>query len=67
MRFLPVQYPTEEEKANPAEFANTTRNTLAKAANCSVSEHSYPDLFLATEARKVQSGVLFSWVSCLVG
>jgi lysophosphatidylcholine acyltransferase/lyso-PAF acetyltransferase len=54
VHFLPVYYPNEEEKANPELFARNVRDVMAKKLDIPVTQHSYLDMFLAKEAKKLK-------------
>ncbi|KAJ8372200.1 hypothetical protein AAFF_G00293750 [Aldrovandia affinis] len=43
IEFLPPYFPSEEEKANPALFANGVRDVMAKALSVPVTDHTYED------------------------
>uniref|UniRef100_A0A8C9VS62 Lysophosphatidylcholine acyltransferase 1 n=1 Tax=Scleropages formosus TaxID=113540 RepID=A0A8C9VS62_SCLFO len=45
--FLPIYTPSEEEKSNPALFANNVRSIMAKALGVPVTDYSFEDCQLA--------------------
>ncbi|XP_028673823.1 lysophosphatidylcholine acyltransferase 1-like [Erpetoichthys calabaricus] len=47
IEFLPVYTPSEEEKKNPAIFANNVRRIMAKALDVPVTDYSFEDCQLA--------------------
>ncbi|KAG2464849.1 PCAT1 acyltransferase, partial [Polypterus senegalus] len=47
IEFLPVYTPSEEEKKNPAVFANNVRRIMAKALDVPVTDYSFEDCQLA--------------------
>jgi len=53
VEFMPVYYPSEEEKEDSYLFANNVRKSMADALGVPTTEHSYDDMFLAKEARKL--------------
>ena len=54
VHFLPVYVPNEEEKVDPELFAKNVRAEMAKVLNIPVTSHSYEDMFLAKEAKKLR-------------
>jgi lysophosphatidylcholine acyltransferase/lyso-PAF acetyltransferase len=52
--FLPVYKPNEEEQKDPILFAKNVRALMAKTLDIPVTGHSYEDMFLAKEARKLR-------------
>jgi lysophosphatidylcholine acyltransferase/lyso-PAF acetyltransferase len=52
--FLPVYYPNDEEKINHQLFARNVRAEIAKVLGIPCTNHSYEDMFLAKEARKLR-------------
>ncbi|BBN16600.1 hypothetical protein MPTK1_7g07720 [Marchantia polymorpha subsp. ruderalis] len=60
VEYLPIIKPTFTEQKNPRLFAERVRVTMAKALNVMVTDHSYEDAALATEATKqgVDSGAI---------
>mmetsp|Transcript_22264 Transcript_22264/g.41744 ORF Transcript_22264/g.41744 Transcript_22264/m.41744 type:complete len:527 (+) Transcript_22264:311-1891(+) len=57
VEFLPVYYPTEEEKADPDLFAENVRQLMASKLGIPTTDHSYEDSFLAMAARKNKANV----------
>ncbi|XP_043833110.1 lysophosphatidylcholine acyltransferase 1 [Dromiciops gliroides] len=47
IEFLPVYTPSEEEKKNPALYANNVRRIMAKALGVSVTDYTFEDCQLA--------------------
>ncbi|KAM6968336.1 lysophosphatidylcholine acyltransferase 1 [Aplochiton taeniatus] len=47
IEFLPVYTPSEEEKQNPALFANNVRRIMAKALGVPITDYSFEDCQLA--------------------
>ncbi|XP_044521269.1 lysophosphatidylcholine acyltransferase 1 [Gracilinanus agilis] len=47
IEFLPVYTPSEEEKKNPALYANNVRSIMAKALGVSVTDYTFEDCQLA--------------------
>ncbi|KAJ8273141.1 hypothetical protein GJAV_G00097960 [Gymnothorax javanicus] len=47
IEFLPIYKPSEEEKKNPALFANNVRRLMAKALEVPVTDYSFEDCQLA--------------------
>uniref|UniRef100_A0A8C9SM14 Lysophosphatidylcholine acyltransferase 1 n=1 Tax=Scleropages formosus TaxID=113540 RepID=A0A8C9SM14_SCLFO len=47
IEFLPIYTPSEEEKSNPALFANNVRSIMAKALGVPVTDYSFEDCQLA--------------------
>ncbi|KAL2612797.1 hypothetical protein R1flu_024489 [Riccia fluitans] len=58
VEYLPIIRPSFAEQKNPRLFAERVRTTMARALNMMVTDHSYEDAALATEAAKrgVDSG-----------
>ncbi|KAM4687973.1 lysophosphatidylcholine acyltransferase 1 [Discoglossus pictus] len=47
IEFLPIYTPSEEEKKNPALYANNVRRVMAKALGVSVTDYTFEDCQLA--------------------
>ncbi|XP_040287239.1 lysophosphatidylcholine acyltransferase 1 isoform X1 [Bufo bufo] len=47
IEFLPIYTPSEEEKRNPALYANNVRHVMAKALGVSVTDYTFEDCQLA--------------------
>ncbi|CAH2283911.1 lysophosphatidylcholine acyltransferase 1 isoform X1 [Pelobates cultripes] len=47
IEFLPIYTPSEEEKRNPALYANNVRRVMAKALGVSVTDYTFEDCQLA--------------------
>ncbi|KAL3680291.1 hypothetical protein R1sor_023247 [Riccia sorocarpa] len=60
VEYLPIIRPSFAEQKNPRLFAERVRVTMARALNVMVTDHSYEDAALATEAAKqgVDSGAI---------
>ncbi|KAL2630212.1 hypothetical protein R1flu_014898 [Riccia fluitans] len=58
VEYLPIIRPSFAEQKNPRLFAERVRTTMARALNMMVTDHSYENAALATEAAKrgVDSG-----------
>lgn len=52
--FLPVYYPNEEEKRDSNLYARNVRSVMAEQLGIPCTNHSYEDMFLAKEARKLR-------------
>lgn len=52
VQYLPVYYPSEEEKSDPKLFANNVRQVMARALGVPTTEHAYEDVMLQGEAVK---------------
>lgn len=56
--FLPVYVPSEEEKGDPELFARNVRSEIAAAlGGVPTTSHSYEDMFLAKDARRLKVDV----------
>lgn len=62
VRYLPVYFPSEEEKSNPKLFAHNVRQIMASALGVRTTEHAYEDVMLQGEVRFV-SGLMVSGLS----
>ena len=51
---MPVMYPSEAEKKDPALFAARAQRAMAEALNVPVTEHSFADTRLLFAARKLK-------------
>lgn len=51
--FLPVYVPNDEEKQDAELFARNVRAQIAKVLDIPVTSHSYEDMFLAKEAKRL--------------
>jgi lysophosphatidylcholine acyltransferase/lyso-PAF acetyltransferase len=49
VRYLPVYYPSDEEKSNPKLFAKNVRQVMARALGVQTTEHAYEDVMLQGE------------------
>ncbi|XP_002986255.2 lysophospholipid acyltransferase LPEAT2 [Selaginella moellendorffii] len=54
VEYLPVIEPSWKEQCNPRLFTERTRMTMASILNVMVSEHSYEDLSLVSDAQKAK-------------
>ncbi|KAM5262915.1 lysophosphatidylcholine acyltransferase 2 isoform 2-T2 [Ctenodactylus gundi] len=50
VEFMPVQVPSDEEKKDPALFANRVRNLMAESLGIPVTDHTYEDCRLMISA-----------------
>jgi len=50
VHFMDVYLPSEEEKRNPALYANNVRKIMAEKLNVAVTNHTYEDALLLNEA-----------------
>nr|CAH7755261.1 unnamed protein product [Callosobruchus chinensis] len=53
IEFLPVYYPSEEEKRDPKLFANNVRAVMAKALGIPVTDYTYNDCKLMKKAKEM--------------
>jgi lysophosphatidylcholine acyltransferase/lyso-PAF acetyltransferase len=53
VQYLPVYYPSDEEKSDPKLFANNVRQVMARALGVPTTEHAYEDVMLQGEVRAV--------------
>ncbi|XP_013188558.1 lysophosphatidylcholine acyltransferase [Amyelois transitella] len=53
IEFLPVYYPTEDEKRDPKLYASNVRNVMAKALGVPVLDYTYDDCKLAARAKQL--------------
>ncbi|VEN45569.1 unnamed protein product [Callosobruchus maculatus] len=53
IEFLPVYYPSEEEKQDPKLFANNVRAVMAKALGIPVTDYTYNDCKLMKKAKEM--------------
>ncbi|XP_045495804.1 lysophosphatidylcholine acyltransferase isoform X1 [Colias croceus] len=53
IEFLPVYYPTEEEKKNPKLYARNVRDVMAKALGIPVLDYTYDDCRLIAKAKQL--------------
>ncbi|CAK1544860.1 unnamed protein product [Leptosia nina] len=53
IEFLPVYYPTEEEKKNPKLFARNVRDVMARALGVPVLDYTYDDCRLIAKAKQL--------------
>lgn len=51
LEFLPTRVPDAAERADPALFARNTRDDMARALRCPVTDHSWADMWLNMTAR----------------
>ncbi|XP_071959021.1 lysophosphatidylcholine acyltransferase 2-like isoform X1 [Antedon mediterranea] len=52
IEFLPVYKPSEEEKRDPALYAQNVRGVIARSLNLPVTDHSFEDCLLMKQAKK---------------
>lgn len=52
LRFLPVYYPSEEEKLDPVLYANNVRSYMSRESGIRLSKYSLDDYMVLTEAKK---------------
>ena len=62
IEYLPVYYPTQEEKDNPHIFAANVRRKMAHALNVPTSEFSVNDCLLQFASQKVCFSSSFTWL-----
>uniref|UniRef100_A0A2M4CGW1 Putative phosphate acyltransferase n=1 Tax=Anopheles darlingi TaxID=43151 RepID=A0A2M4CGW1_ANODA len=53
IEFLPVYYPSEEEKADPKLYARNVRNLMARALDIPISDYTFDDCKLMTFVKNV--------------
>ncbi|XP_047027123.1 lysophosphatidylcholine acyltransferase isoform X2 [Helicoverpa zea] len=53
IEFLPVYYPSEEEKRDPKLYARNVRDVMAKALGVPVLDYTYDDCRLAARAKRL--------------
>jgi lysophosphatidylcholine acyltransferase/lyso-PAF acetyltransferase len=56
VQYLPVYYPSDEEKSDPKLFANNVRQVMARALGVPTTEHAYEDVMLQGEVRSWWEG-----------
>ncbi|CAI7842556.1 unnamed protein product, partial [Closterium sp. NIES-54] len=54
VEYLPVIVPTEEEKRDPKKFAERVRLAMARRLNLALTDHSFGNVLLALEAKKLK-------------
>ncbi|CAL1540095.1 unnamed protein product [Lymnaea stagnalis] len=54
VEYLPVYHPSEEEKKDPKLFANNVRDAMAKCLGCPITDHTYDDCRLMSQAEKMK-------------
>lgn len=53
VEFLPVYRPNEEERNNPQLYAKNVQQKMADSLNLPITDHSYDDVVLQMEAKKL--------------